>query len=111
MSVRIRIREQLCLLIAVIAMMALLVLAVSVWIQSRHFMLLTRAQTLQVTASLKADQLAQDLSLFSDSVVSITTRDKLQGFLKDFNSGNTTNELRDDLAVSVLQEVRLEFPN
>ena len=68
-------------------------------------MLKTRAQTLQVTANMKANQIAQYISLFSDSVVSIGTRDKLQEFMQEYNSGNTTVTLRSDLSVSVIEDV------
>ena len=105
MQFRIRIREQLCLLIALTALLSLMVLSVSVWVQSHHYIMQTRAQTLEVTASLKADQLAQDIALFHDSVVSMTTREKLQAFVKDYNDGNTTESLSDDLAVSPLEDV------
>lgn len=104
MNIRMRIREQLCLLIAITALLALAVLSVAVWIQSRHYMIQTRAMTLQVTANLKADQLAQDIALFSDAVVSITTRDKLQAFMQEFNSGNSSTALTNDFTVSALVE-------
>lgn len=105
MQLRIRIREQLCLLIALTALLSLMVLSVSVWVQSHRFILRTRAHTLEVTASLKADQLAQDIALFRDSVVSMTTRENLQAYVKDYNDGNTTDSLSDDLAVSPLEDV------
>jgi heme exporter protein D len=105
MKVSIRIREQLCLLIAITSLLALMVLAVSTWVQSRHYLKESRQQTLQVTANLKADQLGQDLRLFQEAVQSITTRDSLQGYVRGYDNGNTTDELRDALAVS-LEEVR-----
>lgn len=105
MQIRIRIREQLCLLIALTAILALMVLSISVWVQSHHYITRTRAQTLEVTASLKADQLAQDLDLFHDAVVSMTTRENLQTFIKAYNDGNSTDALRDGMAVSELEDV------
>lgn len=101
MKVRIRIREQLCLLIAITSLLALMVLALSTWFQSRHYLRQSQEQTLQVTANLKADQVAQNLRLFQDSVQFITTRDVLQAYVRSYNNGNTSQELRDALAVSV----------
>jgi capsular polysaccharide biosynthesis protein len=105
MRIRIRIREQLCLIIAVTALLSLMVLSVAVYVQSHRYMTHTRAQTLEVTASLKADQLAQDLALFNDAVITMTTRENLQAFIKAYNSGNTSNELRNGVAVSSLDDV------
>lgn len=105
MNIRIRIREQLCLLIAITALLALMVLSVSVWVQSHHYISQTRAQTLQVTANLKANQIGQYLTILSDSVGSLATRDKLQELMEEYNSGNTTVALRTDLSVSVLEDV------
>jgi hypothetical protein len=98
---RVRIREQLCLLILLVSILALTVLGVSMGVQSHRYIKGARADTLQITANLKADQLAQDIALFRDAVQSLTTRDLLQGYLRQFHAGNTTQELRSDLAVSV----------
>jgi hypothetical protein len=98
---RVRIREQLCLLILLVSILALVVLGVSTGVQSHRYIKGSRADTLQVTANLKADQLAQDIALFRDAVQSLTTRDLLQGYLRQFHAGNTTQELRSNLAVSV----------
>ncbi|KPI40547.1 Two-component system protein B [Cyphellophora attinorum] len=101
MKIRIRIREQLCFLIAITSLLALMVLAVSTWVQSRHYLMESRQQTLQVTANLKADQLSQDLRLFQEAVQSITTRDVLQGYVRGYDNGNTTDELRNALATNM----------
>lgn len=105
MKIRIRIREQICLLIAITALLALMVLSVSVWVQSHHYISQTRAQTLQVTANMKANQIGQYLTILSDSVGSLATRDRLQELMEEYNSGNATSALRSDLAVSVFEEV------
>ncbi|ETN41293.1 uncharacterized protein HMPREF1541_03228 [Cyphellophora europaea CBS 101466] len=107
MQIRIRIREQLCLVIAIFSLLALTILAVTTWTQSRRYMLDSRANMLQVTANLKADALAQEIALFSDSVVSISTRDKLQTYMQEYNRGNMSEELRVDLAVG-LEDANLE---
>ena len=106
MKIRIHIREQLCLIFAVTTLLALTVLAVSTFLQSRHYLQESREQTLQVTANLKADQIAQDLRLFQEAVQTVTTRDNLQAFVKVYDNGNTSQALRDALAVS-LQDVSL----
>lgn len=105
MKIRIRIREQICLLIAITALLALMVLSVSVWVQSHHYISQTRAQTLQVTANMKANQIGQYLTILSDSVGSLATRDKLQQLMEEYNDGNATGALRSDLAVSVFEDV------
>ena len=92
MKFRIHIREQLCLLITITTFASLAILTGSVWSQVHHFMKEAREETLTVTANLKSTQISQALSLFHDSVTSITTRDLLQTYVQDYNNGNNSEE-------------------
>ena len=98
-KIRIRIREQLCLLITVTTLLALTVLAVSTWVQTAHFMRRVRSETLKVTANLKASQLAEDLTMLKDLVQSISTRDTLQLYLHEFNDGNRSDQVFESIQV------------
>ncbi|KIY04087.1 uncharacterized protein Z520_00779 [Fonsecaea multimorphosa CBS 102226] len=95
MRVRLRIREQLCLVIGLTSLLSLTVLTVSIWTQTVHHMNSVKWETLMVTANLKATQVAQDITLMGTSVQSIATRDVLQDLLRDFNNGNHTQDLYD----------------
>ncbi|KAJ9604331.1 Histidine kinase osmosensor [Cladophialophora chaetospira] len=97
MRLHMHIRDQLCLLILLTNGVALMVLAVATWYQSSDHLRDAKAQTLMITANLKADQIAQQISLFRTSVQQITTRQPLQGFLRAFNNGNHSQELFDGI--------------
>lgn len=99
--VRIHIREQLCLLILITSLLALMVLAVSTWVQSHHYLQQAREQLLQVTANLKCDQVGQILSLSEESVQSFTNKAAVQSYVSQYDNGNTSQELRDALATSL----------
>ena len=100
MKVRIRIREQLCLLITRTTLLALVILAVSTWVQTSQFMRSARSETLRVTANLKDTQIAQDIDLLRSSVQSVSTRDDIQYSVRDFNNGNRSEELFKSMEVS-----------
>lgn len=76
-----------------------MVLAVSTWYQSVHHLTQEKRQTLEVTANLKATQVAQQLSLYRTTVQQISTRQVLQSYLQDFNDGNHTEALYDSIKV------------
>jgi hypothetical protein len=99
MRLRMHIRDQLCLLILITNLLALMVLAVSTWYQSVHHLRHAKAETLVVTANLKADQVAQQISLFRSSVQQISTRQVLQSYMQDFNNGNHSQELYESIKV------------
>ncbi|EXJ55949.1 hypothetical protein A1O7_08880 [Cladophialophora yegresii CBS 114405] len=101
MRLRVHIRDQLCLLILLTNLLALMVLAVSTWYQSVHYLKQAKAQTLVVTANLKADQVAQQISLFRSSVQQISTRQVLQDFMRDFNNGNHSEQLFDSIKTNL----------
>lgn len=98
-KVRIRIREQLCLLITVTTLVALTILAVSTWVQTARFMRRVRSETLSVTANLKATQLAEDLVMLNDLVQSISTRDTLQDYVHQYNRGNHSDSILHSIQV------------
>jgi hypothetical protein len=104
------IRDQLCLLILLTNLLALMVLAVSTWYQSVQHMRQAKAQTLMVTANLKAVQIAQQISLIGASVQQISTRAPLQVCLSQFNSGNHSQAVLDGIEVSNRHSARLRFP-
>jgi hypothetical protein len=99
MQLRMHIRDQLCLLILITNLLALMVLAVSTWYQSVHHLRQAKWQTLMVTANLKATQVAQEISLFRTSVQQISTRSIIQNLMQDFNNGNHSQELYDSIKV------------
>jgi hypothetical protein len=101
MRLRMKIRDQLCLLILITNLLALMVLAVSTWYQTVHHLRSLKTETLTVTANLKADQVAQQISLFQSSVQQISTRSPLQTFLREFNNGNHSQELYDGIMVGI----------
>lgn len=98
-KVRIRIREQLCLLITVTTLVALTILAVSTWVQTARFMRRVRSETLSVTANLKATQLAEDLVMLNDLVQSISTRDTLQDYVHQYTRGNHSDQVLHSIQV------------
>ncbi|RMD44561.1 hypothetical protein DV735_g594, partial [Chaetothyriales sp. CBS 134920] len=107
LRIRIRIREQLCILVAVTSLLALMVLSLSTWLESYHFVTQIRSKTLTISANLKATQVSQILQLYKDLSLSIATRNAFQRALDEYTDGNLTSaaqielELRDALAGGV----------
>jgi osomolarity two-component system, sensor histidine kinase SLN1 len=95
---RIPLREQLALLLAVTSLLALTVLAVATWVQSDDYIVNSRSSALALTANLKAAEIAHTLQLYSDSVQSVGTRILLQTSLQSFNEGNTSHQLIQDIS-------------
>ena len=62
-----------------------------------------RAETLSVTADLKATQIAADIGLYRDLAQSVSTRNEVQVLLKDYRNGNTTAAL--DIALKVISSL------
>ena len=102
MRVRIRIREQLCLLITITSLLALCVLAVTTWYESHHFITQTRASTLAITANLKAAQVSEAINLYRDIVQAVSTRNAVQSALGQYNSGNVSSDILQDLQVNTI---------
>ncbi|RMZ79352.1 hypothetical protein DV737_g3449, partial [Chaetothyriales sp. CBS 132003] len=104
MQLRIRIREQLCILVAVTSLLALMVLSLSIWI----------SKTLSVSANLKATQVSQLLQLYKGLSLSVATRSALQKALGEYGDGNQTIaselelELTDALAGGVNDNLLLQ---
>jgi osomolarity two-component system, sensor histidine kinase SLN1 len=98
-KVRIHIREQLCILILLTNLVALGVLAVATWFQTVHYLNGDKLDLLRTTANLKAEQVAQDISLLQTSIQSIATREELQFLLGEFNNGNSSSGLVADMEV------------
>jgi hypothetical protein len=49
-----------------------------------------RSKTLEVTADLKATQIAQDIDLYRDLAQAVSTRSEIQALLKAYRDGNRT---------------------
>ncbi|KAH6682605.1 histidine kinase-group VI protein [Halenospora varia] len=81
---RIGIREQLIVTFFAVALVPLMVLAVTTWVNNHNFVVGVTSQQLSLTASLKAAQIASDLLLIQSTCSTITTRILLQNALKDF---------------------------
>ncbi|KAI5843914.1 hypothetical protein DFP73DRAFT_478292 [Morchella snyderi] len=89
---RIRIREQLSMLVAVTALVAVGVLAIVTWVHNYRLVLDVRSSRFSLTASLKAIQVAQSLTLLHNTVYAISTRAILQSALRRYQQGNNTYE-------------------
>ncbi|KAG0643506.1 hypothetical protein HOY80DRAFT_879987 [Tuber brumale] len=98
---RIRIREQLSLLVALTALIAVGVLAVVTWVHNYRLVREVRSSRFSLTASLKSIQVTQSIALLHNTVYAISTRAILQSSLRRYQRGNNTvdNWLRtiDDL--------------
>ncbi|KAH8687229.1 histidine kinase-group VI protein [Tricladium varicosporioides] len=84
---RIGIREQLIVTFFAVALVPLMVLAVTTWANNHNFVVGVTSQQLSLTASLKAAQIASDLLLIQSTCATITTRIILQNALKNFYKG------------------------
>ncbi|RMZ77011.1 hypothetical protein DV738_g4613, partial [Chaetothyriales sp. CBS 135597] len=117
LRIRIRIREQLCILVAVTSLLALMVLSLSTVSAPRvdhERPWLTVSKTLTISASLKATQVSQILQLYKDLSLSIATRNAFQKALDEYTNGNSTGatqlqlELHDALAGGVDDNLLLQ---
>lgn len=70
--------------------MPLAVLAIATWVNNHKFVVNITSQSLTLTASLKASQIASDLTLIQSICSTIVTRILLQNALKSFYRGNQT---------------------
>ncbi|KAI9761302.1 MAG: hypothetical protein M4579_001092 [Chaenotheca gracillima] len=88
---RIPIREQLALLVLLTSLVALAVLSVVTWVNNYNFVVGIRSSRLELTASLKATQLASSLMLLQSSAQSAASSVVLQNALLRYNrQGNNT---------------------
>jgi osomolarity two-component system sensor histidine kinase SLN1 len=88
---RIGIREQLGILVLVTSLVPLAVLAIATWITNKNFVVESTSNSLTITASLKASQVASDLELIQTTCGTIVTRILLQEAIKAFYRGNLTS--------------------
>jgi osomolarity two-component system, sensor histidine kinase SLN1 len=98
---RIKIREQLCLLIAITSGLALMVLAVTTWTQAHEFITEVSAETLAITAGVKANSLATDIFFYQDLVQAVSTRSAIQEDLGQYNNGNDSEALLNQLETEI----------
>ncbi|RPA97582.1 hypothetical protein L873DRAFT_1828984 [Choiromyces venosus 120613-1] len=87
---RIRIREQLSLLVALTAFIAVGVLAVVTWVHNYRLVLEVRSSRFSLTASLKSIQVTQSIALLHNTVYAVSTRAVLQSALRRYRGGNNT---------------------
>ncbi|KAL7266942.1 Histidine kinase osmosensor [Rhizina undulata] len=88
---RIRIREQLSLLVALTALTAVGTLAIVTWFNNYQLVLEARSSRFSLTASLKSAQVAQGVALLHNTVYAISTRPTLQNALQRYRThGNNT---------------------
>ncbi|KFX96114.1 hypothetical protein V490_03511 [Pseudogymnoascus sp. VKM F-3557] len=81
---RIPIRMQLALLVLLTAFLALAAVSISTWINNYNFVVSIKSQSLSLTASLKAAQVAANLQLVESTCRTIVTRLLLQTALRNF---------------------------
>lgn len=87
---RIGIREQFGLVVLLTTFVPLAVLAIATWINNHNFVINVTSQSLSLTASLKASQIASDLVLIQSTCATITTRVLIQSALSRFYLGNVS---------------------
>jgi osomolarity two-component system sensor histidine kinase SLN1 len=85
---RIPIREQLAGFLLITSLVPLAVLAIATWINNHNFVTGITSNSLELTASLKATQIASDLLLIQSTCATIVTRILLQDALRSFYRGN-----------------------
>ncbi|KUJ18134.1 uncharacterized protein LY89DRAFT_38710 [Mollisia scopiformis] len=90
-KMRIPIRIQLGVFVLLCALVPLAVLAIAVWINNYQFVVGVTSNSLTLTASLKAAEIASDLLLIQSTCATIVTRILLQKALKNFYAGNTSD--------------------
>ncbi|OBT72501.1 hypothetical protein VF21_08667 [Pseudogymnoascus sp. 05NY08] len=81
---RIPIRLQLALLVLLTAFLALAAVSISTWINNYNFVVSIKSQSLSLTASLKAAQVAANLQLVESTCRTIVTRIEIQRSLIKF---------------------------
>ena len=107
---RISIRVQLALLVFFTSLVALAVVALAVWFTNRPFVLGVRSDGLQLTASLKAEELTSNIIAMRSAARALATRALLQNALRSANNGhnNTTawslarSDLEQALSISII---------
>lgn len=87
---RIGIREQLGILVLATSVVPLAILAIAVWINNHNFVVHITSNSLALTASLKASQIASNLELIQSTCGTIATRILMQDALKNFYAGNSS---------------------
>ncbi|EME40174.1 hypothetical protein DOTSEDRAFT_137279 [Dothistroma septosporum NZE10] len=88
--VRISVRQQLSLLLVLSGAIGLAVLAIAVWVTNHNFVIGISASRLELTASLKAAQVAFNLELMQTAATFITTRAIVRTALANYNNGSNT---------------------
>ncbi|KAH8811701.1 histidine kinase-group VI protein [Xylogone sp. PMI_703] len=90
---RIGIREQLALLVALAALLPLAVIAIAVWFNNYNFVVDIKSSSLSLTASLKAGEIASAILLIQSTLTTISTRIVLQSDLRRFYQSNGSNSV------------------
>ncbi|KAK4612284.1 Two-component system protein B [Fulvia fulva] len=88
--VRISVRQQLSLLLVLSGAIGLAVLAIAVWVTNHDFVINISASRVELTASLKAAQVAFNLELMQTAATFITTRAIVRAALANYDNGSNT---------------------
>ncbi|KFZ24949.1 hypothetical protein V502_00584 [Pseudogymnoascus sp. VKM F-4520 (FW-2644)] len=100
---RIPIRLQLALLVLLTAFLALAAVSISTWINNYNFVVSIKSQSLSLTASLKAAQVAANLQLVESTCRTIVTRIEIQKSLLKFYYQNDNSASNWQLAEEDIQ--------
>ncbi|KAF3906848.1 hypothetical protein ABW21_db0202810 [Orbilia brochopaga] len=86
---RIRIREQLGILVTALALCCVGIPSLISWVKNYQFVVDLRVDRLALVASLKADQLAQAFTILQNSIASVTSRLIIQAALIKYYTNST----------------------
>ncbi|KAF3938726.1 hypothetical protein ABW19_dt0200766 [Dactylella cylindrospora] len=105
MQMRIKIREQLGILVTILALCCVGIPSLISWVQNYHFVVDLRADRLALVAALKADQVAQAFAILQNSITSVSTRILIQDALNNYYDGDHSpgnwNSTITDIAVAL----------
>lgn len=88
---RISLRQQLAILLVLSGAIGLAVLAIATWIVNHDFVLNVSSSRLEITASLKAAQIAYNLELMQIATAFLAARVSIQDALVNYNTGTDTS--------------------
>lgn len=101
---KISLRQQLALLLVLSGAIGLAVLAIATWVVNHDFVLSVSSSRLEITASLKAAQVAYNLELMQIAATFIAARLSIQEALVRYNNGTDTSAENWEMAAFNLQD-------
>lgn len=90
-TIRISLRQQLAVLLVLSGAIGLAVLAIATWVVNHDFVLSVSSSRLEITASLKAAQVAYNLELMRIASSFLAARTTIQEALERYNNGTDTS--------------------